>query len=252
MAMSYQSIAANTTNPLAIRLIDIILTKRTNLCVSIDVTSHAELLSIIRKVGPHVCMIKTHIDILTSFPSTLVTDLKSLAKEYNFLLFEDRKFADIGNTVSLQYSAGIYCIVEWADIVTVHAVPGPRIVSGLKSVTGGRVRGSLMLAEMSSKGNLCTAEYQSSALSIAKTHADFILGFIAMKPVADGFLTITPGVQLANEGDSLGQVYRDPRDVIRQGSDVIVVGRGITGANDIEATAVVYREQGWKGYLERL
>jgi len=73
-----------------------------------------------------------------------------------------------------------------------------------------------------------------------------------MKPVADGFLTITPGVQLANEGDSLGQVYRDPRDVIRQGSDVIVVGRGITGANDIEATAVVYREQGWKGYLERL
>ena len=136
--------------------------------------------------------------------------------------------------------------------MTVHAVPGPSIVDGLKSVTGGRVRGGLILAEMSSKGNLCTAEYQSSALSIAKTHADFILGFIAMKPVADGFLTITPGVQLANEGDSLGQVYRDPRDVIRQGSDVIVVGRGITGANDIEATAVVYREQGWKGYLERL
>jgi orotidine-5'-phosphate decarboxylase len=154
--------------------------------------------------------------------------------------------------VSLQYSAGIYRIVEWADIITVHAVPGPGIVSGLKAVTGGRIRGGLMLAEMSSKGNLCTPEYQSSAVSIAQTHEDFILGFIAMKPVAEGFLTMTPGVQMESKGDSLGQVYRDPLDVVRQGSDVIIVGRGITGAADIGAAAATYREQGWNGYLERL
>jgi orotidine-5'-phosphate decarboxylase len=168
------------------------------------------------------------------------------------MIFEDRKFADIGNTVALQYSAGIYKIVEWADIVTVHAVPGPGIVSGLKSVTEFRVRGGLMLAEMSSKDNLCTAEYQAGALDIAKKHHDFILGFIAMKPVAEGFLTITPGVQIAGKGDALGQVYREPRDVVRQGSDVIIVGRGITGAKDIQAAAKEYQKQGWEGYLERL
>jgi orotidine-5'-phosphate decarboxylase len=195
---------------------------------------------------------QTHIDILSSFPESLPTDLQDLAKEHNFLLFEDRKFADIGNTVSLQYQAGIYRIVEWADIVTVHAVPGPGVVSGLKSVTNGRVRGGLMLAEMSSNGNLCTPEYQSSAVKIAQDNEDFILGFIAMKPVADGFLTLTPGVQMASKGDSLGQVYRDPKDVIRQGSDIIIVGRGITGAEDIESAAILYREEGWKGYLGRL
>lgn len=154
--------------------------------------------------------------------------------------------------MSLQYSGGIYQIVDWADIVTVHAVPGPGVVTGLKSVTGNLVRGGLILAEMSSKGNLCTLEYQSSAVGIAKTHADFILGFIAMRPVQEGFLTITPGVQMASKGDYLGQVYRDPKVVVREGSDVIIVGRGITGAKDIKATAALYQEQGWEGYLDRL
>ena len=109
-----------------------------------------------------------------------------------------------------------------------------------------------MLAEMSSRGNLCTPEYQSSAVSIAKEHADFILGFIAMKPVSEGFLTLTPGVQMKSKGDGLGQVYREPRDVVKGGSDVIIVGRGITGAKDIQATAALYQKEGWEGYLDRL
>ena len=109
-----------------------------------------------------------------------------------------------------------------------------------------------MLAEMSSKGNLCSPEYQASALEISKANADFILGFIAMKPIGEGFLTLTPGVQLASKGDTLGQVYREPRDAIRSGSDVIIVGRGITGATDLRAAAVRYQQEGWEGYLERL
>jgi orotidine-5'-phosphate decarboxylase len=178
--------------------------------------------------------------------------LLALAEEYEFLIFEDRKFADIGNTVSLQYSAGIYRIVEWADIVTIHAVPGPGGVAGLKKAVGDRVRGGFLLAEMSSKGHLCSPAYQASALSIAQTHPDFIVGFIAMKPIHDGFLTITPGVRLASKGDGLGQTYRDPKQVVKAGSDVIVVGRGITGAEDIEAAAALYQKEGWEGYLERI
>ena len=109
-----------------------------------------------------------------------------------------------------------------------------------------------MLAEMSSKGNLCTLQYQSSAVSIAKNLSDFILGFIAMKPVSEGFLTLTPGVQMDRKSDELGQVYREPRDVVKGGSDVIIVGRGITGATDVQATAALYQKEGWEGYLERL
>jgi orotidine-5'-phosphate decarboxylase len=73
-----------------------------------------------------------------------------------------------------------------------------------------------------------------------------------MRPISEGFLTMTPGVQKASKGDALGQVYREPKDAVRQGSDVIIVGRGITKAEDIQAAAELYQKEGWEGYLERL
>src|SRR5579862_2450648 len=56
--LSYEQLAANTKNALTKRLLSIIVDKQTNLCVSIDVTSPDELLSIIRDVGPYVCIVK--------------------------------------------------------------------------------------------------------------------------------------------------------------------------------------------------
>ena len=61
------------------------------------------------------------------------------------------------------------------------------------------------------------------------------------------------GVSLAEHGDSLGQQYHNPRDVIlTRHNDVIIVGRGIRTALDPAAAAKQYRNAGYQAYLDLL
>lgn len=91
--------------------------KKSNLCASLDITETEKLLSILDTIGPYICLVKTHIDIVSDFTyEGTVLPLKELAKKHNFMIFEDRKFADIGNTVKNQYKSGVFRIAEWADI----------------------------------------------------------------------------------------------------------------------------------------
>jgi len=159
--------------------------------------------------------------------------------------------------VKHQYSKGIYKIAEWADITNAHPLPGDGIVSGLKEVGLPLGRGLLLLAEMSSKGSLATDAYIEAAVEMARRNKDFVIGFIAGRKLGsneDDFIIMSPGIGLDASNDGLGQQYRTPRNVIfENGSDIIIVGRGIYGSGkDVAAEAQRYRDAGWEAYLERL
>lgn len=126
-------------------------------------------------------------------------------------------------------------------------------------------RGLLLLAQMSSEGNLMTPEYTSSCISSARSSKDFVLGFVAQRSLnsehEDAFLSFAPGVSLPPEGevgglvrgDGKGQKYRGPEEVVgRDGVDVVIVGRGILGADDRGREAERYRKASWRAYEARI
>ncbi|CDR46609.1 CYFA0S24e01046g1_1 [Cyberlindnera fabianii] len=259
--LSYTQRAEAHPSPLAKRLFTVMEQKKSNLCASIDVKTTDEFLSLVDTLGPYICLVKTHIDIIDdfSFEGTIVP-LKKLAEKHNFLIFEDRKFADIGNTVKNQYASGVFKIAQWSDITNAHGVTGAGIVKGLKEAaqeTTDEPRGLLMLAELSSKGSLATGEYTKQTVDIAKTDKDFVIGFIAQRDMGghdEGFdwLIMTPGVGLDDKGDGLGQQYRGVDEVVAGGSDIIIVGRGLFGkGRDPAVEGERYRSAGWNAYLKR-
>ncbi|KAG5357180.1 Orotidine 5'-phosphate decarboxylase [Yarrowia sp. C11] len=279
---SYEDRANVHKSAFAARVLKLVAAKKTNLCASLDVCNTADLLRLADQVGPYVCMIKTHIDIVNDFSyEGTVLPLKELARKHGFFLFEDRKFADIGNTVKNQYKNGIYKIAEWSDITNAHGVPGTGIIAGLRAgaeetvaeqkkedTSSGEVsqyneflvpssneklaRGLLMLAELSCKGSLATGEYSKQTIELARSDPEFVVGFIAQnRPKGDSedWLILTPGVGLDDKGDALGQQYRTVEDVMSTGTDIIIVGRGLYGGdrNPVEE-AKRYQMAGWEAY----
>jgi orotidine 5'-phosphate decarboxylase subfamily 1 len=240
----FQKRLSEVKHPLSQALLTLMLKKETNLVLSADVTTQADLLALIDVVGSDIAVLKTHIDILSDFTSDLPARLREKADQHQFMIFEDRKFADIGHTVQMQYGGGIYHIADWAEISNAHVLPGPGIIEALKSVGKPQGRGLLLLAEMSSKGNLATPEYIAKTVAMADEHADFVMGFISRGSlVADGrFLHFTPGVHLGVTGDALGQQYLTPAAALAGGSDLIIVGRGIYASDDPRAQAALYRK----------
>lgn len=243
-----------TENKTAKKLFQIMEEKQTNLCVAADFLSTQKILDLAEQVGEHICLFKTHVDIIEDFDIAFTKKLQTIADKHNFLIFEDRKFADIGKTVQLQYQNGIYHIADWADITNTHTVAGPGSIEALKEIGLPKNRGLLLLAEMSPKGNLATGEYTEKSIAMAEAHKDFVIGFISTHKLAgEEFLYMTPGVQLETGGDKHGQQYLTPEEVIsNRGSDIIIVGRGITQSDNPQAEAKKYQEAGWSAYIKKL
>lgn len=114
--MSYTARSELTDNACAKQLFKLMETKKTNLCVAADVDTAKELLEMAEILGPEICMLKTHCDLYPDFTESFGAQLMAIAEKHNFMIFEDRKFADIGNTVVGQYSSGVHKIADWSHI----------------------------------------------------------------------------------------------------------------------------------------
>ncbi len=245
-------------SPSAQRVREAIERKRSHLVLSLDVDDPERFFAVLEATAEHLVMVKTHVDIMQGDCSAFVARLREVAHEHDLLLFEDRKFADIGSTVRKQFRGGAARICDWADLVTVHMIAGEAILDGLFGDPQGLHphQGALLLARMSSQGNLITEEYTGRVIETGARRSDRVAGYIghgeneadlrALRArIPAGQLLLVPGVHRAQAGDNLGQHYLDPATVVRAGADAIVVGRGIYAATDPAAEAAWYRETAW-------
>ncbi|OVE53885.1 orotidine-5'-phosphate decarboxylase [Chryseobacterium mucoviscidosis] len=244
---SYEQKLEAAQHSVSKKLLETALAKQSNLIASADVTTTQELLDLAEKVGPHVIALKTHIDIISDFEyEKTITPLKALAAKHNFLLMEDRKFADIGNTQELQFTSGVFKITDWADFVTSQVIGGFESLDCFKNV------GVVAIIGMSSKGALTTSAYREEALKIASSHPN-VIGGVSQNALPEEMLLFTPGVNLADSGDGKGQQYNTPEHVFKTlHTDFIIVGRGIYKAENAEQAAQTYKNEGWKAYLNSL
>lgn len=263
---SFSERASFSKNSAAKALFKLMDEKKTCLAVAVDVENCNKFFKIVNFVKDDTAIIKTHVDILSGYDDSFPGQLKDLAYDHSFLILEDRKFADIGNTAKLQYSGGIYKICDWAHLVTVHSNPGPGVVEGLAAVVEEKKikdpRGGLLLAQMSSKGNLLDENYTKKTVEMAGA-SPFSAGFIGTGSVPSDlhnlaaiapseFPILTPGIQFSAAGDSLKQQYCTPELAVENGSDCIIVGRGIIAAEDAKKAAQDYRKAAWQAYEKRV
>ena len=208
---------------------------------------------------------KTHIDFLSDFSPSSIRDLTKLSEKHDFLIFEDRKLVDIGSTAKVQYARGDRRIHSWAHIVNACVLAGEGTVQSIDQVIHDAdlsMRGTLILAEMTSKGSQATGPYTRASVEVARKYSSSVIGFVATKELSqcapaslstdEDFVIFTTGVNLSSKGDNLGQQYQAPTTAMQSGSDFLIVGRGVYAASDPVAAVKEYQKAGWEAYLQRI
>ena len=253
---TYQEKKEHSYHQVNEKLLDIVMKKQTNLIFSADVTSKDTLLQLAEETGPHICALKTHIDIVNDFDRDLISQLQTLAKQHRFLLFEDRKFSDIGNTVKHQFISKHYNIPNWADLVTVHLTAGASLVDALADSGELDETALIAIVGLSSSDSLTDLAYIQRAMEIVNDKKDYFSGIVAQHDLLgseSGLLQYTPGINISAKGDKHGQTYNTPEKAFStKATDLMIVGRGIYQAENPQDAAINYKQAGWKAYQQSI
>lgn len=199
------------------QLLELSQRKQTKLIVSVDCENALQVMDI---VGPHVCAIKLHRDL---FEHLHIETLIELKLKHQFLIIEDRKFADIPYIALKQ----LQFVKKYADMVTVHGMVGSTLCEAL-----GKEMPILIVHKMTVDGHLMDDIYQMR-VSDFKCHN--LVGFISPNKVKN-HLTISTGINLDVNKDQCGQIYKPKSD-----ADLFIVGRGIYEANNVLQSTLRYK-----------
>ncbi|CAM2894430.1 orotidine 5`-phosphate decarboxylase [Legionella steigerwaltii] len=211
----------------------------TKLIVALDFDSEHDALTLIEKLDPRNCALKVGSELFTLFGTHFV---KQLVKR-QFKVFLDLKFHDIPNTVAKACKAGAELGV-W--MMNVHAAGGMSMMLAARKAidTYGAERPILIAVtvltsfnqnELTSIGiNTPIIDHVSKLALLAKESGlDGVVSSaqevkVIKRECGNQFLTVTPGIRLANDSNDDQSRVMTPKQAIEEGSNYLVVGRPIT------------------------
>lgn len=216
----------------------------TRIAVALDVASRDAALGLVDALGPDAELYKVGLELFSRDGPAVVRELRERGKD----VFLDLKLHDIPNTV-----AGAVDAIADADVefLTVHVTGGTEMLRAAAEAADGRVRllGVTILTSLGGRelGAVWDRELESlqdEVLRLAGLAADAGLdGVVASalevealkRRLGADFLVATPGIRLAGEARHDHARVATPARAVEAGSDVLVVGRAVTAADDVRA-----------------
>lgn len=230
---------------IANKIINIANHKKSNIVLSNDLNKMDTFFETLELLAPHICAVKTHVDIIEDYDESFITRINQLKQKYNFVIIEDQKYSDIATIVYKKYNKSIYKIKEWADIVTMHGLVGTESV---KILTNDNVN-ILLVAQLSSKSSLIDEDYTEKVIKMG--YNNNVLGFISQKKISTyKFLYFTPGINIDNDNDGHDQIWNHPDILAKFGSQFFIVGRSIYESNNCLEKTKQYKQICWDAVLK--
>lgn len=211
------------------------------LIIPLDSPTQHEALEVVDALGSPAGFYKVGLELFTGSGPGVVRALRGRGKR----VFLDLKLHDIPNTVRGAVSAAVDMGV---DLLTVHAAGGATMVEAAAEAAGGEVR--IVAVTLLTSLDQEAVQRVWNRPRVALTDEVLRLAGLAVGAGADGVvssaleagalrrelgpdaLLVTPGIRL--EGGARHDQARvaTPADAVSAGSDYLVVGRAITGADD--------------------
>lgn len=214
--------------------------------VALDFANIADAQHLIAKLDPRMCKLKVGKELFTRAGPKFVEQL--VVSGYD--IFLDLKFHDIPNTVYKACKAAANLGV-W--MINVHASGGAKMLQEARHAIDESAHKPLLTAvtvltsmnEEDLKQIGVTDGVNAQIKRLAKLSCDsgldgVVCSALEAKMIKEhtdaSFLTVTPGIRLANSASDDQSRIMTPYAAIKNGADYLVIGRPITAAKDPKAT----------------
>ena len=227
------------------------------ICLSLDISDRSVGLSLLRTAGARAGMVKAGPVPFLSFGEQLLKEAEQLAVP----IFLDLKWHDIPHTVSETIKRLPSVAIR---MITIHALGGPTMIEAARKACDTLGANRPVLVAVTALTHLTDTELQRIGLP-ERTTAVKRLGELALSSGADGLvlspnelplarnawgsapILVTPGIRplgMMIGGDDQANAST-PQEALRNGSDLLVVGRPVLMAEDpASAMESLLRESG--------